>query len=314
MSGAVFSYPPSGNFSDVAPSGLVNIFDTLEVTYTSAWDALNLTLFCLANDVPSDYQVWQVPTNPLPAVGSYRLESIYAVGFSIYKFPTWCSFKLTNHGDNDIARGGENFQVVSIPGTSTTYRSTVTATATSSPAPTLTSATSATQTPSVASTSTSSTTPQTATSSYLSSSSLSSSASLTASSISFTTSEHPPSSTFSSTSSTSPTIVSKPIGQEAGLSTGAKAGVCIGVGLVLLIIATLCFMVFRLRRKINRTGQVQEDVQKLRSELPIYSTSQDYKSPYVYTSHELEQTSRVELPIQERESAPIELQGSRWLR
>lgn len=35
MSGQVFVYPPAGNFPTVAPSGLINIFDTLEVTYTS---------------------------------------------------------------------------------------------------------------------------------------------------------------------------------------------------------------------------------------------------------------------------------------
>lgn len=303
MSGAVFVYPSAGNFSYLTPSGLVNIFDTLEVAYTSTWDALNLTLFCKANDVPTDYQVWQAPYNPITASGTFRLESIYSVDFTIYSFPTWCSFKLTQYGNDEIARGGESFQVVSVPGTSTTYRSTVIAT--TLPTPTLSFTTTTTQSSTVTTVSHNSSASQTASLSYSTPSSYSSSASVVTSSILQSTIGG----VSATTSSTSPTVSSKPIDRDFGASTGLKAGTSIGLGVLLLAIAALCFLVFRLRKKVNRS--VQEDSQNLRPELPAYTVSQNLKPAYVYGSYELEQGSRVELPIPDRNTAPIELQGSK---
>lgn len=103
---ASFIYPPHGNFSDVAPSGDINIYDALEITYNSTWPSLNLTLFCLSGATATDYQFWNAEGNPILASGTYQLKSINSVGSDIYQYPTDCSFKLTKYGDNDIALGG----------------------------------------------------------------------------------------------------------------------------------------------------------------------------------------------------------------
>lgn len=278
MSGASFTYPLDGNFSAVALAGDVNYFDTLEVSYTSDWDALNLTLFCLIGDSTTDYGVWQAPGNPLASSGTLRLASIASAGFTIVQFPAPCSFKLTQYGNNDIATGGDNFEVVSQPGTSTTYSSTAT------PLSTHSSSSIASQTASTTQTSASE---NTSTSSGIQSASLSS----------------------SSTSTTSTTI-SQPVAQETGLSTGAKAGIGIGIAVVVLVILALCFFIFRLRRKAS-IKPVQEDLISFQDGPPAYPPSGDEKAlPASNDLHELEQTSRIELPIrpiQQRRIGPTEL-------
>lgn len=240
MSGASFIYPPDGNFSAVAPSGLINYFDTLEITYTSSWSALNLTLFCLIGDSSSDYGVWQAPGNPLAASGTYRLTDVALAGFTIKKFPAPCSFKLTQYGDNSVAEGGDNFEVVSQTGTSTTYSSTA------SPAPSSSSSSSTSTTLESSTTQSQSiSTTQTATTESTSTTASASRAAGT----SATNSSSAPSSTSSAGTLTAGHVSQ----QEAGLSTGAKAGIGIGIAVAVLAILALCVVVFRLRRKINRS-------------------------------------------------------------
>lgn len=271
---ASFIYPPRGNFSAVAPSGNVNIYDTLEITYNSTWSALNLTLFCLSGSTATDYQVWNVKGNPILASGTYQLESIDSVGFDIYQFPTNCSFKLTKYGDNDIAVGGKDFRLVSEEGTSTTYRMTSTS-------------------------SDSAYTTQTATGD-LGPVTKSTSTSATAGSISSSDPNSTSSPTVTSTSTP------EPVTEATGLSTGAKAGIGIGVAVVILVIAVLCFMVLRLRKRVQKP--LLEEKQIHSPEASPHVPPQDQKAEHVYNINELDQTSRVELSAQPKRTRPSELE------
>lgn len=274
MSEATFIYPPQGNFSAVAPSGDVNIYDTLEITYNSTWPALNLTLFCLSGSTATDYQYWNVKGNPILASGTYQLDSIDDVGFDIYQFPTNCSFKLTKYGDNDVAVGGKDFRLISKEGTSTTYSMASTTSGTSY----------ATQTD------TGDLGPVTK--------------SISASATAGSSSTDSPNS-VSSSSSTS-TSNPDPVAAEAGLSTGAKAGIGIGVAVVALVIAVLCFMVLRLRRRAQQPKS--EEKAKIVPDVPVYPSPQDYKPAPMHNVSELEQTSRVELAAQPQRQRPSELE------
>lgn len=277
-----FVWPIDGNFANIVPSGTtVNMFDTLEIDYSSTWSALNFTLFCQIGDVSTDYGVWQAPSNPMAASGTYRLTSIYTAGFDIVKFPTECAFRITEYGDADTYNAGQFFQVVSQPGTSTTYESTSTATAASS-----------------SSASQSSGTPASATSTSGTTASASSGSSSSASA----------SSTSTSSSSSSPATTITPVAQQSVLSTGAKAGIGVGVAAVVLIIAALCFVVFRLRRRHRKLAAAPEGGINRHEEVPAYTKAEAQYTKPGYTMQEMEQTSRVELPNQQQSFRPPELE------
>lgn len=276
-----FVYPKNGNFSLVAPSNLINIYDALEVTYTSTWPKTNVTVFCQSNTNAgsSSYLVWQADNNPLAASGTYRIDSIYALlkghGDSISSYPVWCSVKLTKYGNNDEANGGDNFRVVSSGNQSATYR--LTATATSSVTVYVT--------PSATSDSTTAT------------------ASIASTSIPF-------SSTVSSAAASIPSNQSS--SADTGLSTGAKAGIGIGAAAIVILVGALCFIILRLRRKARAYKGQAEIKETTGPWISSYGAPNDYKPAPSQQLTELEENSRVELPSTQTslkpKGAPVELQ------
>lgn len=273
-----FVWPPNGNFAYVVPSNSVNIFDTLEISYTSTWSALNFTLFCQIGDVSTDYGMWQAPANPMTASGTYRLNSIFTAGFDIVKFPTECAFRITEYGNSEVYNAGQFFEVVSDPATSTTYLPTSTPTSSiSSTASLQTSGSSAATT----STATAHTTGK--------------------------TSAYPSSSTTatSSSSASSGTIV-KPVVQQNELSTGAKAGIGVGAAIAIIVIAALCFFLITLRRKRKRTAP--EAPAKFEKEASFYNDIGSHGSGHSYDFDHRTQTSLAELPNQQKTLRPGELE------
>lgn len=273
-----FVWPPNGNFAYVVPSNSVNIFDTLEISYTSTWNALNFTLFCQIGDVSSDYGVWQAPGNPMTASGTYRLSSIFTAGFDIVKFPTKCAFRITEYGNSDVYNAGQFFEVVSDPGTSTTYLPTSTATSS-------TSSTSSTQTSGGTATTTS---PATSQATGHSSASLSSSATATPSS-----------------SASSATTVN-PVAQQNELSTAAKAGIGVGAAIAVLVIAALCFFLVTLRRRKKRTASGRSTNSE--KEAPFYNDSGNHGPAQFYDFDRRPQPNLAELPNQQKTPGPRELE------
>lgn len=289
-----FLWPPNGSFAYAVSSGSVNIFDTLEIQYTSTWSALNFTLFCQIGDVSTDYGVWQAPGNPMSPTGIYRLASIYTAGFDIVKFPTECAFRMTEYGDANTYNAGQFFQVISDPGVSTTYLPTSTSTTGAA------SQSSSTSEGTASSTNPSST--QTTNSVGVDSTPIVSSSSSTITSVSSTNNA-----TAIPSSSSTTTI---PVSQQATLSTGAKVGIAIGFILTAALVAGLCFLLFGLRRRITakRRSATHGSIH-LRKESPGYINLEHHKTKNMYTGmQELELNGPVELPDYRRGTQIRELE------
>ena len=309
---ASFVFPRNGNFSSVSSTNLINIYDTLEVTYTSPWSALNATVFCQATTDAgsSNYMVWQAAGNPIASSGTYRIGSIANLwingnGVAIKSYPVWCSVKLTKYGNDKEALGGDNWRVTSSPDDPVTYTMT-SSTATSSAVTQSTSKTVATDSKALTSeTATSSVSEPIASSSTPIADPTSSVAEVSSSMLAIASVSSP---TSSETSISTPSQISDSHANSIGLGSGGLAGIAIGTFAVVVLIAALCFIIYRLRKKA-RGHQLIDQNNDSKFELAAPVALKDQKISYFYDTKELDSTSRLELAAERlrKPKRPLEL-------
>ncbi|KAK5079523.1 hypothetical protein LTR70_009582 [Exophiala xenobiotica] len=262
---ATFVYPPAGDYASLTPEP-INLFDVLQVIWTSHWQQTSFRIECQAPALSWDNLDYNCADGQAFCLARPSNSSFWVVMERLLGDAPWektdtilCLHVVLEYGSIEGAVYGEKFTVTSQDGTSTTF-----------------------------STSSGSRSEATSSAGTISANSLSSTPSTQASSSPITSTSTRPESTFSSTIA----IPSKL--DQTGLTTGVTAGISVGTSLGLLLVAACLFFLIGRKRKRARAARkkaLANDVDHEKPELETGTVNGDDAKPGLErskTDHELE--------------------------